>query len=275
MKAFINSPASQWSPSDIAFHVLEYPLYHASNRFAIANSNHIITCSHTLLNELRSIYHDFDPRKSSVIYNGIDLEEIVDISTNSNLQRSNENFTLIFYGRLTWLKGIPYLLDAFELLTTEYPNLHLKIYGDGPLRKKIQTIVSKCGLQDRIYIGGKISRSKLLLEIMTADVVVLPSLREAQPISVLEAMACKKPLVVFDLPFASEYIHDSLNGLLAKPQNPNDLAIKIRELLSDKALRTKIGQNAYEYIKDHHNWGYLVNQYIEIYNKLIGISLLS
>jgi glycosyltransferase involved in cell wall biosynthesis len=151
----------------------------------------------------------------------------------------------------------------------------LKIYGDGPLRKKIQTIVSKCGLQDRIYIGGKISRSKLLLEIMTADVVVLPSLREAQPISVLEAMACKKPLVVFDLPFASEYIHDSLNGLLAKPQNPNDLAIKIRELLSDKALRTKIGQNAYEYIKDHHNWGYLVNQYIEIYNKLIGISLLS
>ena len=162
MKSFMNGPRSQWSPADLAFHVLEYPLYHASNQFAIANSDHIVSCSGTILNELRSIYKDLDPRKSSVIYNGIDFDEIEDIAKSSDLSKHDKNFTIIFYGRLLWLKGIPFLLDAFRLLAAEYPDLKLKIYGDGPLKNSIQVFVSKYGLNDKIYVGGKIPRSSLL-----------------------------------------------------------------------------------------------------------------
>ena len=78
---------------------------------------------------------------------------------------------------------------------------------------------------------------------MKADLVVLPSLREAQPISVLEAMACKKPVVVFDLPFAREYIEDMSNGLMANARDSKDLAEKISILLRDHKLRVEMGQS--------------------------------
>jgi len=103
---------------------------------------------------------------------------------------------------------------------------------------------------------------------MKADVVVLPSMREAQPLSVLEAMACKKPVVVFDLPFASEYIKSSMNGMTARPGDPRDLADKISMLLSDRNLRSRIGHEAYEHIKHNHNWSDLIDRYIDVYEKV-------
>lgn len=272
MKAFLNVPISQWTAKEFGFHVLGSPLFGTSNRLSIASSDHVISCSYAVLNELRSTYENLDLSKSSVIYNGIDLDEINNLEKNRRIARNTNGLTLIYYGRLNWLKGITYVMEAFKHLLHSYPNLTLRVFGEGPLRNNLVTLVRSSGLQDKVYIPGQVPRSELLMEIMKADVVVLPSMREAQPISVLEAMACKKPVVVFDLPFASEYIKSSVNGLLAKARDPTDLADKISMLLSDRELRNMLGQSAYEYIRHNHNWRILIDKYIDVYDKVAHAS---
>lgn len=268
MKAFIEAPISQWTLGDLSYHVLEYPLFEMFTRLSLTNSDHAVSCSYTILNELRSNYEGLDLERSSVIYNGIDLEEIESIRNSSTKADTENDFTLIYYGRLLWLKGITYLIEAFRILVNDFPNLKLKIFGKGPLGHAILVLASDSSLKNRIQILGHVPRTRLLFELMKADVAVLPSLREAQPLSVLEAMAARKPVVAFNLPFANEYIKDSYNGMLAKAKDPIDLANKIKVLLSDAKLRHQIGENAYKYVEQNHNWNLLIDKYIDVYKKV-------
>ena len=267
MKAFINSPFLQSSFVDFGFNVLEFPFYDAANRLSIAKSDHIICCSHTILNELRTVYTKLDFGKASVIYNGIDVSEF-NLVKREQTRSANSDQTLFFFGRWFWSKGISYLLEAFKILLNDNPSLQLRMSGKGPLEAKIRSFISRFGLERNVHLLGHVSRHDLLKEIISADVVVLPSLREAQPISVLEAMACEKPVVVFDLPFAKEYVRDFYNGLLAMPKDSKDLAKKVSILLADDQLRKKIGSNAYNHVVKNHNWNNLINDYISVYKSV-------
>lgn len=268
LKAFLNIPVSEWTPKEFGFHVLGLPMYWSSNRMSVAFSDHIISCSFAVLNELRSTYENLDLSRSSVIYNGINLDEVHKLEKSHKTTENSDSPTLIYYGRLNWLKGVSYVMDAFKLLVPNYPNLTLKMFGEGPLRHSLTEHVASSDFKDKVHIPGQIPHSQLLKEIMKADVVVLPSFREAQPFSVLEAMACKKPVVVFDLPFAREYVKSSVNGMAVKPGDARDLAEKIDMLLSDRALRLRLGQNAYEHIRRNHNWNTLIDRYIDVYEKV-------
>lgn len=267
LKIFSDSPLSYWTAGDFGYNVLEYPLNEFFIRTGLAHSDSIITCSHTTLSELRNKYRRSCIDNASVIYNGVNLHEINRL--NDTVKSNNEdNQTLIYCGRLYWLKGIVYLIKAFELLSSEFPSLRLKILGEGPLKNRIRALASDMGLSDRIEILGQVPHTQALTEIIKADIAVFPSLHEAQPIAVLEAMACKKPVVVFDFDFAREYVKDQFNGLLAKPQDARDLADKIRMLLSDKELRLRLGKNAYRYVGEAHNWDTLIHKYIEVYQNV-------
>ena len=266
MKAFIDSPFLQSSLQDFGFNVLEYPLYDAANRLSIANSNHIICCSHTILSELKTIYKNLDIKKASVIYNGIDTSEFDKIR--KQIKHETTEPTLFFFGRWYWSKGIPYLLEAFRLLLNENPTLQLRMCGKGPMQKRIKAFISRYGLESKVHLLGHVSRHDLLTEIIRADIVVLPSLREAQPISVLEAMACKKPVVAFDLPFAREYIKNSYNGLLANTKDHKNLADNINSLITNDELRDAISLNAYNHVVQNHNWNNIVDEYIRVYRQV-------
>jgi N,N'-diacetylbacillosaminyl-diphospho-undecaprenol alpha-1,3-N-acetylgalactosaminyltransferase len=117
---------------------------------------------------------------------------------------------------------------------------------------------------------GQVSHKKLIAEIKKSHIVVFPSLNEAQPMFVLEAMACKKPVLAFDLPFARELITDMENGLLAKPCDVEDLSKKIQLLANDKTLRLRLGQAAYNNVKKKHNWDIQAEKYLEVYKRLIN-----
>jgi N,N'-diacetylbacillosaminyl-diphospho-undecaprenol alpha-1,3-N-acetylgalactosaminyltransferase len=84
----------------------------------------------------------------------------------------------------------------------------------------------------------------------------------------LGAMACKKPVVAFNVPFAREIIGNGYNGMLAKAFDPKDLSNKIGTLLSDNKLRLKLGRNAYSFVKLRHNWDLQADQYLKVYERL-------
>lgn len=267
LHTFINSPISYWTIGDFAFSIAEYPLYDYLDKKIIENSDHVIACSFSLLEDLKNIYGNFISNKVSVIHNGINIEKI-DRTCNGEKNIGQNDYSVVYYGRLFWRKGLIYLLKAIAKLKQDFPDIILKIFGTGPLMGKIKKQIFNLSLKENVCLMGYVAYDKLIKEIKKADVVVLPSLYEASPIAPLEAMACKKAPIVFDFPFSREFITNMYNGLLVEAKNEKDLSDKIRLLLTDKKLRTQLGRNAYDYVKKYHNWDELVKKYVSIYESL-------
>jgi len=267
-KVFFNSPMSFWTVGDFAYNLLEYPLNHYFIKVCLASSDHIVVCSFTTLNEVKTVYGVVLRDNVSVIHNAIDFGKIESISVDSS-NNAEHRLVLIYYGRLYWRKGIYYLLRSVANLRKNFSDIEVNIFGKGPLEKKIRELIHNLGLEDRVRLRWHVPYGELVKEIKTSDIVVVPSLYEAQSVSMLEAMACKKPVVAFDFPFTREVITNMYNGLLAKPGDVGDLSEKISLLLSDKILRCRLGQNAYDYVKQKHNWDIIVDSYIDEYRTIL------
>ena len=265
MKAFLNSPISYRAMGDYIYYVVESPMNSFLTRLSLTQSERIVSCSYTTLNEAKRKYPHLDYTKASVIYNGINFDKFNSGSSNPEEERCS----VMFYGRLFYIKGIIHLIKAIAVVKQKFPNVELEIYGKGPLEPKIRSFIQKLKLANNVFIHGYIPQRELIDKIRSSSVVVLPSFYEAQSMSVLEAMTCGKAVVAFDLPFSREFIRNFGNGLLAKAGDVEDLADKISVLLSNKKLRRALGQNAHKYVKKNHNWEILVEEYIEMYNKMI------
>lgn len=262
-KLFLKSPIGYWSSGDFVFTVLEYPMNEYLTRLSLRNSDHVVVCSTNRYGEMTRRNSDLDFSKISVIFNGIDFSRL-----QCETSVIEENESLLFWGRLYYNKGIIQLIRALSLVKQDFPKVILDICGKGPLEAKIRALTSKLGLESNVRVHGYVNTKDLTEKIRKASVVVLPSLYEGQPMAALEAMAFKKPVVMYEFPFAREYVTDWHNGLMAKGGDIEDLANRICAALSDRKLRANIGQNAYQRVKKNHNWDVLVNKYIELYRSL-------
>ena len=274
LKELLNQPASEWTLGNLGITVLSYPLDEiVLMNICLENADRIVVPGLSTFNYIKNTVGNLDSGKTTVIHNGIDFTKIDRIIAESSEDCKVDDSldgetTIAFFGRLVSTKGIMYLLEAMTILSAEFPRLRLNIFGKGPLEPKIRAKLNSSGLQSRVRLHGYVSYNHLISQISKASVVALPSLVEVGPfIAALEAMACKKPLVLFDSDFSREFISDMHNGLLAKACDSKDLSEKIRILLSDNKLLRRIGQNAQTYVKNNHDWAILVDKYIETYKK--------
>jgi glycosyltransferase involved in cell wall biosynthesis len=201
-----------------------------------------------------------------VIPNAIDFQSLSQIDRNVPVKPHS----IISTGRLYWVKGFGLLVQAVNSLKDEFPDVQLQIFGNGTYRTKLDELVTKLGLQENVKITSHIPRAELWNKIVEASIGVQASLHEAQSVSMLEAMALIKPMIAFNYPFAQEVIHEGYNGLLAQPKNVEDLADKIRVLFADEALRKQMGQNAFNYVSERHNWKVLIDKYLTMYEQAIS-----
>ena len=263
--AMMSCSTTGWSFKDFTTYVLGYPVFQTITRLELKFSDTRVACSRALARELASDYSVKEP-SIRVIPNGVDTKFFESVKKR-HARSGNQVPTLFFCGRLHRVKGIDYLLEALSILRRQYPNIKLKIFGRGPLREKLENHVRAAGLSEQVQINGYATYSRLTAELAQSDIAVFPSLYEAQSIAVLEAMACSKPVVAFDLPFSREIISHGKTGLLAQPMDPQDLARSISKLLSSEDLRVKIGDNAREYVRRHHDWNVIADQYISTYHE--------
>jgi glycosyltransferase involved in cell wall biosynthesis len=270
LKEFARLSLSEWSLGDFRISAASYPLDNFLMQACLRASDHIVVPGKYTKDYLLRVDRKISSEKVSVIYNGIDFEQIDKIQRRND--RSN-GLCLISYGRLVSTKGFLYLVKIIPRLCQRFPGLNLKLVGKGPLEKKIVSKIRNSHVENMIQYEGFQPHSALIREVKNSDVVVLPTFHEVGPfISALEAMACKKTLVVFDLQFSREFIINMQNGIMAKALSTEDLYDKISLVLSDSNLRKELGENAYEYVKKHHNWDTLVNRYIRIYEESLHSS---
>jgi glycosyltransferase involved in cell wall biosynthesis len=157
---------------------------------------------------------------------------------------------VIAFGRLVPVKGYDLLVEAFGKVAALRPAWTLKIFGGGPDRKVLETLIRQKGLSARIFLMGP--SSSIDAELRRASICAVSSRSEGFPMSIVEAMTAGVPVVSFDCPTGpSEIIRDGQDGFLVPPEDTAALAARLIRLIDDEGLRKRFGARARENVAQY------------------------
>lgn len=196
--------------------------------------------------------------KICVVYNGI---KNINENSNFNFKRKDDKVIITTCGRLTEQKGQEYLIDAVSKLKID--NFEVWIIGEGELKEKLESKIEYYKLQDKVKLLG--FKENVTNYLAKSDIFVLPSLWEQFPISVLEAMMMKLPIIATNVNGLPEEIGES--GLLVNPKSPEELRKNIFELIIDENKRNKLGENAYNRFENNFTIKNMGEQTIRVYEE--------
>ena len=199
--------------------------------------DHLIAVSRAIVRKIEDEGRDGAP--VSLIYNGVDLTRYAEPDICGTL---HEEFPIPLgapivgvVARLEPEKGHPTLIDAWPAVLAAVPNAHLLIVGEGSTREALEEQVAALGIGASVTFTGR--RDDVPAVTAALDVAVLPSYREAQGLSILEAMALYRPVVASAVGGIPEMIEHGRTGLLVPPRDPAALAASIVRLLGRPPLR--------------------------------------
>lgn len=152
--------------------------------------------------------------------------------------------TVVLYaGRLGPEKNLPYLFKAFALLLATVPDAVLWVAGRGPEEAGLRKLCDSLGIDARVRFLGFLDHATLATYYAACDVFVLPSLREVQPMVVLEAMQFGKPVIVTSaIASAAELVTPGDNGYIVDPADADDLARCLRRVAADTGAAADMGE---------------------------------
>lgn len=189
-----------------------------------------------------------DPAKVRTIYAAVDPPPQVDASTvaakAAALGVEPGDLVVSSFGRQDIVKGLTYLVSAVPHVLASNPNTFFCLFGDGKERERLQAQAVQLGIGQRVLFPGWVHDTAEMIAL--SDVVVTPSLSEAAPRVVMEAMASGKPQIVTNAGGSPEYVGSDAVGLIVPPMDPNALANAIGELLANESLRRRMGTAARE-----------------------------
>ena len=206
------------------------------------------------------------------IHNGIDAEKFhrrqSREAARAALGLPNAGLIVGGIGRLDEAKGFEYLLDAAARLSSEFPNLFVAIAGDGPMRKSLEAEAVRLGIANRVQFLGFQSDVQLVLD--SLDVFALPSLCEALPYALLEAMATELPVVGSAVGGVPEVIVPGMTGFVVQPKDSDRLAASLHTLLKDAELRVRMGIAGRERVVRNFHERDMVRKTIGLYRRPLG-----
>lgn len=150
--------------------------------------------------------------------------------------------TLLFVGRIAPEKNVTQLLEAFEMITAQVPDVHLVFVGSGPQQEEIRQQAAKIG--EQITVWGESWGEELTGWFARATLLLNPSVTENFCTTNMEALASGTPVVAASAGGNPEQIKPGINGFLAEPNNPKDFAQKAIAILKDSALQEAMSQQA-------------------------------
>lgn len=173
-------------------------------------------------------------------------------------------------GRADRIKHHAGLLDAFGLLLERFPaphhDLRLAIVGDGPLLQTLRERVARETWADRVWLPG--TRSDIADVMRGFSVFVLPSLSEATPVTVLEAMASGLPVVASRVGGVPQLVLDGQTGSLVPPADSAALAAALGAYVDDPAMRARHGAAGRAHVQAHYSVQAMVDGYANLYGRL-------
>ncbi len=204
-----------------------------------------------------------------LIYNGVDLERYnhqdpcCTLRDEYGMEPGSQIVGVV--ARLEPEKGHQTLLEAWPDVLREVPDAYLLIVGEGSRRDFLEQRAAAHKVAHRVVFTGR--RDDIPAVTAALDVAVLPSWREAQGLSILEAMALSRPVVASDVGGIPEMIEDGVTGLLVQHDNPVALAEAIVRLLTDHALADMIARAGHDLVHDRFCIELMVKEIEQIYDE--------
>ncbi len=207
-----------------------------------------------------------------VLYNGIDLQEVdrlaeQPISTDLPVP-SGKDVRLIFVGRLVAHKGLGDLLASLANMA-DGP-WRLLIVGDGPLRSHLETRVYETGLGTHIRFLGARPWEEIPSLLSSSDIFVYPSHWEGLGLSIIEASACRLPVIATNVGGIPEVVAHGESGLLVPPGASDALAVALSELMEDTDRRREMGEAGRRLVEERFDIDKLATRLKGIYENLLG-----
>lgn len=223
----------------------------------------IISTSNAMAKEV-ALYTN---KSVTIIPFGIDMDLF---KPQSNQNRIND----IIIGNIKSLEpiyGIDILIKAFESVKRRFPekNIKLVIVGRGSKLKEYQTLVSNLHLSEHVFFKGSVLPEDVPSILKTFNIFACLSRNESFGVSVIEAMACKIPVVVSKTPGFLEVVDSETNGLFVEIDNIDDAANKISSLILDEEQMMTIKNNAFQRVNELYNLKDNINKQIELYHTIL------
>ncbi len=212
--------------------------------------------------------------KIITLYNGIDLSAYKDPSPEAWLEKRKAlglapNSTIaVTVAVLREPKGIQYMLQAMAQLRETHPNLQYLVVGDGEHGPALKELMRSLGLENQVNFAGQRKDIPEILPI--CDFFVLPTLTEALPTVLMEAMAAQKAIIASNVGGVPEMIQDNVNGRLLPPGDAMALITACAQLADDSALRKAWGTAGQAICQEKFNIQQQIISLENLYFSLIG-----
>lgn len=203
-------------------------------------------------------------QKIGIIYNGINTEIF---KPDENMPDREKFIITSGASRLTDRKGLNYLVEAVAILVSKYPNVQLKIIGEGNAKKRLEELSEKMKIKDKVEFIGRVSHREVSKYYQEADVFVLPSLNEGMSNAMLEALSSGLPLLATDTGGTKELVTDGENGYVIKMKNASNIAEKIEKLINNSELKKKMGEASRQKALGL-SWKKVAGEYYKLYSNL-------
>jgi len=196
--------------------------------------------------------------KVAYIPNGINLN---DFKRNGVKREQGETIRLLCAGRLVELKGFRFAIEAMGYLKNEYPQVKLDILGKGPAKESLAQLSEKLGVSHMVRFLAPVDHSEMSRVYNEYQFLVMPSLTEGFPMTLIEAMASHLPIVATDIPAVRAVLPPESATLVMK-ENGRDLAEKLKWAFENPEPVRRGADKAYEIAKEY-DWDQTTIEEIE------------
>lgn len=212
-------------------------------------------------------------RKSICIYNGINFNRFKNLRPAAEIEKEilgsakNNRIILCMVAGFNERKDYETLIHVAVKICLLKEDLIFLLIGNGPLLEKIKAQVPPALLNKKIIFTGNRSDIESVLQII--DIGLLITYFEGISNSIIEYMAMGKPVIATEGGGTVELVQDHVNGFLVEQRNEEQIINKIEILLENKDLREKMGQNAYQWVREKFDIEEKTNEYINLYRRLL------
>ncbi|HSL93592.1 MAG TPA: glycosyltransferase [Bacillota bacterium] len=234
-------------------------VFSLADRLTRGATRQFIAVSSPIATELRG--QGVAARQIVIIPNGIDEWPAV-----GQALVAREGTLVCSIGRFTHIKGFDVLLQAMALLSSRGLRFRLVLIGDGPDATALRELAERLAIADRVDFMGYVHNARGMLA--DADLLVLASRSEGQPIVLLEAMAAGVPVVSTAVGGVPEIVKDGDTGLLVPAEDPEALADAMQRVIQDPELAQRLRSNGRHWYEEHGTGEKMVRETLRCYEEL-------
>jgi glycosyltransferase involved in cell wall biosynthesis/peptidoglycan/xylan/chitin deacetylase (PgdA/CDA1 family) len=203
--------------------------------------------------------------KTITIAPGVDLNRF-------KYKISNFKNKILFVGNLKKVekyKGLEYLLSAVNIIKKNIKDVKLTVVGEGDYTIYYKKLCKDLEIERNVEFKGVLYNKNLVKEYQKTNVFVLPSLFDSCPLVLLEAMACKKPVIGSNIGGIPYVIDNGKNGLIVSPKDSEALPKAIIKILKNPQLAKKMGENGYKKVKKIFIWEKQIKKTNDLFTEII------